>query len=340
MCRTKSTLFAVNILGDQSEAQANLQFQDFSDTLQGSSDQRSQQAVNQAYTSFSDMNDDEDESDEGLWKRDCPHRHWDGYHHILLQLLNRERDASAPSFWKFSYYQSLFDVTTNDVLRRLLWSAMPQFSSPSYLEKHIRPNPDLYGPIWVGLTLVVTTSVSSNVASYLETAGQSKDFWHTDYTRVSFASTAITVYMFLVPLVLWAVLKYRKVESRYSLLETLCLYGYSLAIYVPISILWAVHLTWLRWTLVVVGASLSGCVLVTTLWPSFREDSRKMAIITSAVVFALHALLALGFVRYFFQHEIVHNVPATPPPPLVVTTAGSHFSGDVTKVVVPVSNAH
>ncbi|XP_075527458.1 protein YIPF1 isoform X5 [Dermacentor variabilis] len=263
--------------GDQSEAQANLQFQDFSDTLQGSSDQRSRQAVNQAYTSFSDMNDDEDESDE-------------------LQLLNRERDASAPSFWKFSYYQSLFDVTTNDVLRRLLWSAIPQFSSPSYLEKHIRPNPDLYGPIWVGLTLVVTTSVSSNVASYLETAGQSKDFWHTDYTRVSFASTAIMVYMFMVPLVLWAVLKYRKVESRYSLLETLCLYGYSLAIYVPISILWAVHLTWLRWTLVVVGASLSGCVLVTTLWPSFREDSRKMAIIMSAVVFALHALLALGFV--------------------------------------------
>ncbi|XP_075527456.1 protein YIPF1 isoform X3 [Dermacentor variabilis] len=202
--------------GDQSEAQANLQFQDFSDTLQGSSDQRSRQAVNQAYTSFSDMNDDEDESDE-------------------LQLLNRERDASAPSFWKFSYYQSLFDVTTNDVLRRLLWSAIPQFSSPSYLEKHIRPNPDLYGPIWVGLTLVVTTSVSSNVASYLETAGQSKDFWHTDYTRVSFASTAIMVYMFMVPLVLWAVLKYRKVESRYSLLETLCLYGYSLAIYVPIS---------------------------------------------------------------------------------------------------------
>ncbi|KAH7970372.1 hypothetical protein HPB49_004844 [Dermacentor silvarum] len=63
----------------------------------------------------------------------------------VTRLLNRERGASAPSFWKFSYYQSLFDVTTNDVLRRLLWSAVPQFSSPSYLEKHIRPNPDLYG---------------------------------------------------------------------------------------------------------------------------------------------------------------------------------------------------
>ncbi|XP_049274901.1 protein YIPF1 isoform X2 [Rhipicephalus sanguineus] len=275
----------IDIDVDQSEAQANLQFQDFSDTLQGSG-QHGRQAANRAYTSFSDMNDDDDESDE---------------------LLNRERGVSAPSFWKFSYYQSLFDVTTDDVLRRLLWSAVPQFSSPSYLEKHIRPNPDLYGPIWVGLTLVVTTSVSSNVASYLETAGQTKDFWHTDYTRVSFASTAIMVYMFMVPLVLWAMLKYRQVESRYSLLETLCLYGYSLAVYVPISILWAVHLTWLRWTLVVVGASLSGCVLVTTLWPSFREDSRKMAFITSAVVFALHALLALGFVKFKMKTVFTYN---------------------------------
>nr|XP_037287578.1 protein YIPF2-like isoform X1 [Rhipicephalus microplus] len=300
---------------DPSEAQANLQFQDFSDTLQGGP-LGGRPGTNRSYTSFSDMNDDDDESDE-------------------LQLLNRERGVGTPSFWKFSFYQSLFDVTTDEVLRRLLWSAMPQLSGPSYLEKHIRPNPDLYGPIWVGLTLVVTTSVSSNVASYLETAGQTKDFWHTDYTRVSFASTAILVYMFVVPLVLWAVLKYRQVESRYSLLETLCLYGYSLAVYVPISILWAVHLTWLRWMLVVVGASLSGCVLVTTLWPSFREDSRKMAFITSAVVFALHALLALGFVRYFFQHETQHSVP----PPLDVSTS-KLVTRNLTKVILPTNNTH
>lgn len=241
---------------DQNEAQANLQFQDFSDTLQASSQGRSGRPTSQAYTSFSDMNDDDEESDE---------------------LLNRERrEGGAPSFWKFSYYQSLFDVTTNDVLDRLLWSAVPRFSGPTYLERKIRPNPDLYGPIWVGLTLIVTTSVSSNVASYLQTAGQSKHFWHTDYTRVSFAATTIVLYIFLVPLVLWAMLKYRKVESRYSLLETLCLYGYSLSIYVPISILWAVELWWLRWLLMTIGCMLSGVVLVATLWPAFRDDSRKV----------------------------------------------------------------
>lgn len=268
------------------------------------------------------MNDDDEESDE---------------------LLNRERrsEGGAPSFWKFSYYQSLFDVTTSDVLDRLLWSAVPRFSGPTYLERNIRPNPDLYGPVWVGLTLIVTTSVSSNVASYLQTAGQSKHFWHTDYTRVSFAATAILLYMFLVPLVLWAVLKYRRVESRYSLLETLCLYGYSLSIYVPISILWAVELWWLRWLLMSVGALLSGLVLVSTLWPSFREDSRKVAFITSVVIFLLHSLLALGFVEYFFQHDATHGVAPTPLPPLVISTASSHLSGNMTKtVLLPASVKH
>uniref|UniRef100_A0A6M2E4P6 Protein YIPF n=1 Tax=Amblyomma tuberculatum TaxID=48802 RepID=A0A6M2E4P6_9ACAR len=109
------------------------------------------------------------------------------------------------------------------------------------------------------------------------------------------------VYMFLVPLVLWAVLKYRQVESRYSLLETLCLYGYSLAVYVPISILWAVHLAWLRWLLVVVGATLSGWVLVTTLWPSFREDSRKMAVITSAVIFCIACITGTWLCEVLFS---------------------------------------
>ncbi|EEC20346.1 conserved hypothetical protein, partial [Ixodes scapularis] len=159
---TPNTARIIDLETDQSEAQASLQFQDFSDTLTGATGA----LPGQAYTSFSVMNDDDEESDE---------------------LLNREKGdpggQKGPSFWKFAYYQSLFDVTTDDVLRRLTWSALPQLKGPTYLEKHIQPNPDLYGPVWIGLTLIVTTSVSSNVAGYLESAGQTKQFWHTDYTR-------------------------------------------------------------------------------------------------------------------------------------------------------------
>lgn len=264
------------------------------------------------------MNDDDEESEE---------------------LLNRERDRKPPSFWEFAYYQSLFDVTTQQVASRTTWSAIPWFGSGgTYLERYIRPNPDLYGPVWVGATLIVTTSVSSNIASYLETVGQTKEFWHTDYTRVSFATTAILLYIFLVPVMLWAMLKYRNVESRYSLVETLCLYGYSLSIYVPISILWAVHLTWLRWLLMVVGALLSGAVLVSTLWPSLRDETRKMAVIVITIVFTLHALLALGFVEYFFHHDPAHSPrPSTAPvisSSLVQSSTFSSLSQVVTKAEV------
>ncbi|KAM7287642.1 hypothetical protein ISCGN_031333 [Ixodes scapularis] len=121
---TPNTARIIDLETDQSEAQASLQFQDFSDTLTGATGA----LPGQAYTSFSVMNDDDEESDE---------------------LLNREKGdpggQKGPSFWKFAYYQSLFDVTTDDVLRRLTWSALPQLKGPTYLEKHIQPNPDLYG---------------------------------------------------------------------------------------------------------------------------------------------------------------------------------------------------
>ena len=46
-----------------------------------------------------------------------------------------------------------------------------------------------------------------------------------------------------------------------------CVYGYSLVIYIPISILWliCVKFGWVQWILVLVAASLSGVVLFTTV---------------------------------------------------------------------------
>ncbi|XP_064477267.1 protein YIPF1-like isoform X2 [Ornithodoros turicata] len=309
-----NTARIIDLETDQSEAQANLQFQDFTDSEIGGTGAVPQQV----FTGFSGdaMNDDDEESEE---------------------LLNREK--KPPSFWEFSYYQSLFDVTTKEVLDRVLWSALPRLGSGStYLENHIKPNPDLYGPVWVGVTLIVTTSVSSNVANYLESVGETKHFWHTDYTRVSFASSAILLYIFLVPLILWAGLKYRSIETRFTLIETLCLYGYSLSIYVPISILWAVHLTWLRWTLMIFGALMSGIVLISSLWPSLRGETRKMAVITISLVLLMHALLALGFVVYFF-HE-AHVDPTSPSvsspsaPAVVPSSVPSNLSHVVTRMSI------
>jgi len=66
----------------------------------------------------------------------------------FFQLLKEEKPGSKASFWTFEYYQQFFDVESTDVLQRVLGSMFPH-PNKNYLKTKIRPNPDLYGKIYV-----------------------------------------------------------------------------------------------------------------------------------------------------------------------------------------------
>jgi len=53
---------------------------------------------------------------------------------------------------------------------------------------------------------------------------------------VTFAAAAIFSYWWLVPMMLYGALWWRRSQASFTFLEILCLYGYSLAIYIPISV--------------------------------------------------------------------------------------------------------
>ncbi|CAG2058067.1 unnamed protein product [Timema podura] len=204
---------------------------------------------------------------------------------------------SIPSLWTFEYYQHLFDVDTNKVVERIIWSMVPR-PGVSYLQHHIKPKPDLYGPFWICVTLVVTIAISGNLANYIQTAGHSYH-WKYDFHAVSYAATAIFSYAWIVPMLLWGLLKWRGGQDvKLTFLEILCVYGYSLAIYVPISVLWVIQIEWLQWLLVALGAFLSGSVLLMTTWPAIQGEQRYLVM---TIVLGLHLLLAAGFMLYFFH---------------------------------------
>ena len=58
----------------------------------------------------------------------------------------------------------------------------------SFLQYHIRPRPDLYGPFWVCITLVFSIAISGNMADYLQTSFTADDDhpmkWHYDFHKV------------------------------------------------------------------------------------------------------------------------------------------------------------
>ena len=62
------------------------------------------------------------------------------------------------------------------------------------------------------------------------------ELFHISLFAVTFAATAIFAYWWVVPSLLWLLLWWRGNHAGLVFLEIICVYGYSLAIYIPISV--------------------------------------------------------------------------------------------------------
>ncbi|XP_021180705.2 protein YIPF1 [Fundulus heteroclitus] len=243
-------------------------------------------------------------------------------HQESSELLGGQK--SSGGFWTFEYYQSFFNVDTMQVLDRVKGSVMP-LPGRNFVKHYLRNNPDLYGPFWICVTLVFSVAISGNLSTFLSELGNPTYHYRPQFHRVAIAAVVIFLYAWLVPIALWAFLTWRQGTERqvggYSFLETVCVYGYSLFIYIPTSILWIIPFDWLQWTLIVVAMVISGSVLVLTFWPVVRDDTKVAAVATVVTIVVLHTLLAIGCKLYFFQ-----TAPHTPPPttttPPIHTTLG------------------
>uniref|UniRef100_A0A4W5RD82 Protein YIPF n=1 Tax=Hucho hucho TaxID=62062 RepID=A0A4W5RD82_9TELE len=220
------------------------------------------------------------------------------------ELLRGEKQTSG--FWTFAYYQSFFNVDTMQVLDRVKGSVMP-LPGRNFIKHTLQSSPDLYGPFWICVTLVFSLAISGNLPQ----------FHRGMVPGVTIAAVVIFLYAWLVPLGVWGFLTWRQREERqqrgYSFLETVCVYGYSLFIYIPTSVLWILPFEWLRWLLILVAMVISGSVLVLTFWPVVCDDTKVTAFATVATIVVLHVLLSIGCKMYFFQTATLTPVPTLAP---------------------------
>lgn len=229
-------------------------------------------------------------------------------------LPGQKKDAA---FWTFEYYQKFFDVDTYHVKERILGSLLP-WRRKNFVHVYLRRNPDLYGPFWICTTLVFAIAISGNISSFLMHSGDRNQKYTPEFRKVTIAATAIFSYAWLVPLALWGVLLWRsnKVMNlvSYSFMEIVCVYGYSLAVYIPAVIIWIIPFAWLQWLSIVIALCLSGSVLVLTFWPAVRDDHPKVYIAILSVIVAFNALLAVGCKMYFFSAPVAVDVKSSAVP--------------------------
>lgn len=229
-------------------------------------------------------------------------------------LLQEERQQQH-GFWTFGYYQSFFDVDTSQVLDRIKGSLLPR-PGHNFVQNHLRHRPDLYGPFWICATLAFVLAITGNLTLVLAQRRDPSIHYSPQFHKVTVAGITIYCYAWLVPLALWGFLQWRKgIQERmgpYTFLETVCVYGYSLFIFIPTVVLWLIPVPWLQWFFGVLALALSASGLVFTLWPIVREDTRLVASVLLSAVVLLHALLVMGCKFYFFQSLTPEHV--APPP--------------------------
>lgn len=249
-------------------------------------------------------------------------------------------EKPQPRFWTFDYYQSFFDVDTSQVLDRIKGSLLPH-PGHNFVRHHLRNRPDLYGPFWICATLAFVLAVTGNLTLVLAQRRDPSIHYSPQFHKgkqsgwaqlldarvqghavtchiaslVTIAGITIYCYAWLVPLALWGFLRWRQGTRErmglYTFLETVCVYGYSLFVFIPTVVLWLIPVQWLQWLFGALALALSAAGLVFTLWPVVREDTRLVAAALLSIVVLLHALLALGCKLYFFQPlPLDHVVPA------------------------------
>lgn len=228
-------------------------------------------------------------------------------------LTNDEQESVKHSPFSLAYYVGLFDVDTDEVVSRLAWCLLPRpnFTS-NFARRSIKSKPDLYGPFWICVTLVFSVAIFGNVASYFQ---RDNKHWHYDFHKVTVSAVIVFLYASLMPSgtfgILWSGTP-KESPSKPSFTELACIFGYSLAPFVPASLFWLIQISLLQWILVLICSIVSGGLLALSLWPLINEfnsvKTKSYSLIV--IILCLNLLLAVGFMLCFYH--VPANSSASP----------------------------
>ncbi|KAF6990448.1 hypothetical protein CFC21_007637 [Triticum aestivum] len=201
-----------------------------------------------------------------------------------------ETQTNWKGYFNVASYTPYFNVDTDVVVDRLISSVYPM---DGFFRK-IDANPDMYGPLWITTTLIFMLAAFGNFATYLMQRKSDLNIWNFDVSYFSLAASVMYGYAIVVPAAFFFLFQY--FGSRPSLLRFWCMWGYSLFIFVPASILLLIPVEFLRWVIIAGAGGASSWFIFLNL-KECTEGADMMALIASAAV--LQFALAL-FIKVFF----------------------------------------
>ncbi|CAJ1413320.1 unnamed protein product [Effrenium voratum] len=202
------------------------------------------------------------------------------------------------SSWLLMMAQSLFDVSTDDVVRRLKL-IVPYPAPDGSAAEELRARPDFYGPFWVATTAVLFLAATGNFARLIESPHPS--LFKADYSLVPLAASIIYGGLIAVPLLARVSVFFTDEEvANIDFKKIVCVCGYGLAPAIPVSILCIIPVGFLRWLFVMGGLALSLLFLKSNLLQEISVKVRWLQLTLLASPVLLQVLVFFVYrVRFF-----------------------------------------
>jgi len=182
------------------------------------------------------------------------------------------------------FYQPYFDVDTSDILTRISHALFYCRRSENFMEL-IKDKPDAYGPFWIATSLVFAVAVSSHISSWLASwmSGVNGEY---DFQSVLTASSLVYSFASACPVSLYFI--FRQLDIKLKLITAICLYGYSLFVFIPAAFICLMPSILASWLALLGAAAASSLFLARNLAP----------LIVSSTFARQQANLLLGFIGY------------------------------------------
>jgi hypothetical protein len=215
-----------------------------------------------------------------------------------------------PKFYEIENYAKYFDVGTFDVLNRLRKSIWPFCSKSMLFEEDDRV--DLYGPIWIMLTLIVEIAIVGFINYQIDVATMAIELkggviphYNSAYyslTKIARAAFVCIAYFIANPFLIMLLIKYVLMIEEVQFLWLFAIYGYSFTIFVITTALNVIPMEWLRWVFLGVSGAVSLMFIWTEMYVLLKnrlKSGMSKFLLVCLLLGASHTIFVLALKKYF-----------------------------------------
>jgi len=224
-----------------------------------------------------------------------------GQNNVKIDISNDNKQTSSEKLNKtfidkffccFMIFKRYFQITSNDFILRFINSFIPFNHKFGNL---IKSNPDLYGPIWIYTSLILSLSATGSLTRTIQ-GHNNKNFFQ---EFIPIAASIIYIVGFGLPILIAFLM--RLFGIKLGFVHVICTYGYSFSIFLPISIICIIQLHYIQWIALIYAVFSSTSLLVVNYYKLMGDFSRNKKSIIIAIVLLAQIGLLLFFKLYFFK---------------------------------------